>query len=32
MRGPGGTLTFATVARQEGERNAIYCRYPEPAH
>jgi len=29
--GPGGALTFATVAQAEGERNAIYCRCPEPA-
>jgi hypothetical protein len=29
--GPGGALTFATVAEAEGERNAIYCRCPEPA-
>jgi hypothetical protein len=26
--GPNGALTFATVAQQEGERNAIYCRCP----
>jgi hypothetical protein len=26
--GPRGALTFATVAQQEGERNAIYCRCP----
>jgi hypothetical protein len=26
--GPGGALTFATVAQKEGERNAIYCRCP----
>ena len=32
VAGPGGALTFATVAQQEGERNAIYCRCPEPAH
>ena len=31
VAGPGGALTFATVAQQEGERNAIYCRCPEPA-
>jgi hypothetical protein len=24
--GNGGTLTFATVAQDETERNAIYCR------
>jgi len=28
--GPAGALTFATVAEAEGERNAIYCRCPEP--
>jgi hypothetical protein len=28
VAGPGGALTFATVAQQEGERNAIYCRCP----
>jgi hypothetical protein len=32
VAGPGGALTFATVAQEEGERNAIYCRCPEPAH
>ncbi|MBV9201013.1 MAG: hypothetical protein JO320_16190 [Alphaproteobacteria bacterium] len=26
--GPKGTLTFATVAQEKGERNAIYCRCP----
>ena len=26
--GPGGALTFATTAQEEGERNAIYCRCP----
>jgi hypothetical protein len=26
--GPGGALTFATMAQNEGERNAIYCRCP----
>src|SRR5271169_4646603 len=31
VAGPGGALTFATVAQAEGERNAIYCRCPEPA-
>ena len=31
VAGPGGALTFATVAQEEGERNAIYCRCPEPA-
>jgi hypothetical protein len=31
MAGPGGALTFATVAQEEGEHNAIYCRCPEPA-
>jgi hypothetical protein len=29
--GPGGALTFATVARAEGERNAIYCLCPQSA-
>ena len=31
VAGPGGALTFATVAQQEGERNAIYCRCPQSA-
>jgi hypothetical protein len=31
VAGPGGALTFATVAAAEGERNAIYCRCPGPA-
>ncbi|HME26548.1 MAG TPA: choice-of-anchor tandem repeat NxxGxxAF-containing protein [Acetobacteraceae bacterium] len=31
VAGPGGALTFATVAQNEGERNAIYCRCPESA-
>jgi hypothetical protein len=31
VAGPGGALTFATVAESEGQRNAIYCRCPEPA-
>jgi hypothetical protein len=31
VAGPGGALTFATVAQKEGERNAIYCRCPRPA-
>jgi hypothetical protein len=26
VAGPGGMLTFATVAEGEGERNTIYCR------
>jgi serine/threonine protein kinase len=26
--GPGGALTFATIAQADGERNAIYCRCP----
>lgn len=30
VAGPDGALTFATVAQEEGERNAIYCRCPEP--
>ena len=29
--GPGGALTFATVAQENRERNAIYCRCPKPA-
>ena len=28
VAGPGGALTFATMAEAEGERNAIYCRCP----
>lgn len=28
VAGPGGTLTFATMAEKEGEPNAIYCRCP----
>jgi hypothetical protein len=28
--GPGGALTFATIAQNEGEANAIYCRCPSP--
>jgi hypothetical protein len=31
VAGPGGALTFATVAQEEGERNAIYCHCPGPA-
>src|SRR5712692_6237513 len=31
VAGPGGGLTFATVAQENGGRNAIYCRCPEPA-
>ncbi len=30
VAGPGGALTFATVAAAEGEHNAIYCRCPGP--
>jgi hypothetical protein len=30
VAGPGGALTFATVAQEEGERNAIYCRCSPP--
>jgi hypothetical protein len=26
-----GALTFATVAQEKGEHNAIYCRCPGPA-
>jgi hypothetical protein len=29
MAGPGGALTFATVAQRPDERSAIYCRSPE---
>jgi hypothetical protein len=28
--GPGGAVTFATLASREGERTAIYCRCPGP--
>jgi hypothetical protein len=28
VAGPDGALTFATVAQEKGERNAIYCRCP----
>jgi hypothetical protein len=31
VAGPGGALTFATVAQEKEERNAIYCRCPAPA-
>ena len=31
VAGPGGALTFATMAPSEGEPNAIYCRCPQPA-
>jgi hypothetical protein len=31
VAGPDGALTFATVAQENGERNAIYCRCPELA-
>jgi hypothetical protein len=31
VAGPGGALTFATVAGAEGERNVIYCRCPSLA-
>jgi hypothetical protein len=27
--GPGGALTFATVAQDKDDRNAIYCRCPQ---
>src|SRR6266446_9514034 len=30
VAGPDGTLTFATMAQENGGRNAIYCRCPEP--
>jgi hypothetical protein len=29
--GPGGALSFATLAQKEGEGNAIWCRCPGPA-
>jgi hypothetical protein len=32
MAGPGGALTFATVAQEKGGTNAIYCRCPGPTH
>ena len=28
VAGLDGALTFATVAQEKGERNAIYCRCP----
>jgi len=31
VAGPGGALTFATLAQERGEQNAIYCRCPGPA-
>ncbi|MGA7262012.1 MAG: choice-of-anchor tandem repeat NxxGxxAF-containing protein [Stellaceae bacterium] len=31
VAGPAGALTFATVADEKGEENAIYCRCPRPA-
>jgi len=31
VAGPGGAVTFATMAQEEGEPNAIYCRCPAPA-
>jgi len=31
IAGPGGTLTFATIAEGTEARSAIYCRCPEPA-
>jgi hypothetical protein len=31
VAGPGGALTFATVAQEKGGSNAIYCRCPGPA-
>jgi hypothetical protein len=30
VAGPGGTLTLATTAETEGERNAIWCLCPAP--
>ena len=32
VAGPGGALTFATVAQREGDSNAIYCHCPGPVH
>ena len=29
--GPGGAVTFVTMAQKEGEGNAIWCRCPGPA-
>jgi hypothetical protein len=29
VAGPGGALTFATVAQENDQRNAIYCRCPQ---
>jgi hypothetical protein len=31
VAGPGDALTFATVAQEKGEHNAIYCRCLGPA-
>src|SRR5271166_3315340 len=31
VAGPSGALTFATVAQEREDRNAIYCRCPGPA-
>jgi hypothetical protein len=31
VAGPGGAVTFATVAQEEGGHNAIYCRCPGSA-
>ena len=31
VAGPGGTVTFATTAQEQDERNAIYCRCPQAA-
>jgi hypothetical protein len=28
VAGPGGAVTFATIAQEEGEANVIYCRCP----
>jgi len=32
VAGPGGGLTFATMADRDGEQNAIYCRCPLHSH
>lgn len=32
VAGPGGGLTFATMADRESEQNAIYCRCPLHSH
>jgi hypothetical protein len=32
VAGPGGALTFATIAQAQDEHNAIYCRCPPSGH